>query len=328
LATVLFILALLSKPAAMTLPMLAIAIDWLLVGRALKQALYTAASWIVLAAPIAVLARLIQTIPSFHPIAPLWLRPFIAGDALVFYIAKIVWPVHLAIDYGRRWWIVSKQPWFYVSLLIMIVIAGVLIRLRRKFPWLLAALIVFLGSLLPVSGLTAFEFQYTSTTADHYLYVAMLGPAMIVAFILARPMRAPARVAASIVLILLAILTIRQQRVWQNDLTLFSHALRVNPQSPVVHTNLGNAYWMRNDIPDAIAEYRRSIQVDPEYVVAYGNLEQRLLDVGDLDGAIDVMRKLIEIKSHRSPRDDEQDRRELSRLLEIKNQTAATKPAE
>ena len=45
-----------------------------------------------------------------------------------------------------------------------------------------AGALIAVAGVGPVLGLTPFEFQYTSTVADHYLYLAMLGPAVGVAW--------------------------------------------------------------------------------------------------------------------------------------------------
>ncbi|MFM8718062.1 MAG: hypothetical protein ACKOFH_00790, partial [Chthoniobacterales bacterium] len=34
-------------------------------------------------------------------LVPVWTRPFVAADALAFYLAKVVWPAGLSADYGR-----------------------------------------------------------------------------------------------------------------------------------------------------------------------------------------------------------------------------------
>jgi tetratricopeptide (TPR) repeat protein len=90
-------------------------------------------------------------------------------------------------------------------------------------------------------GGVCFDFQEYSTVADHYLYLAILGPAVILAAILTRwPNRLLCGVA--IVWILsLSVQSFTQCRVWNNAVSLMRHAIEVNPISWVAHVNLANA---------------------------------------------------------------------------------------
>jgi hypothetical protein len=54
-------------------------------------------------------------------------------------------------------------------------------------PWLIVAFAVFVVALLPVLGLTPFNVQMISTVTDRYLYLAMLAPALAVAFLMREP---------------------------------------------------------------------------------------------------------------------------------------------
>ncbi len=53
---------------------------------------------------------------------------------------------------------------------------------RTRVPWLVSTAGVFVAGLLPVLGLVPFAFQAYSTVADRYVYIAMLGPALALAW--------------------------------------------------------------------------------------------------------------------------------------------------
>src|SRR5439155_4320623 len=89
LATIGLILAMLAKPIAMMTPFMALAIDWLM-GRRFRWRLLI---WFALAIACAVIAKISQPAPFAGIVVPSWARPFVAGDALAFYLFKIVWPV-------------------------------------------------------------------------------------------------------------------------------------------------------------------------------------------------------------------------------------------
>ena len=90
---------------------------------------------------------------------PLWQRPFIAGDALAFYLAKMLLPWRLGIDYGRSPLFVLDHAWGYLTWLVPVGLGLLLWRLRRRYPMLCLAAALFVAGLLPTLGLVPFLFQ-------------------------------------------------------------------------------------------------------------------------------------------------------------------------
>src|SRR5205807_2426410 len=96
------------------------------------------------------------------------------------------------------------RGWIYWTWLIPACLAIGLILVRRHRRVLLAAVLLFALPLLPVLGLRPFMFQYVSTVADHYLYLSMLGPALLAVWVIDRWPRA-----LRPVLVLLLLLLVR-----------------------------------------------------------------------------------------------------------------------
>ena len=71
-------------------------------------------------------------------------------------------------------------------------------------------------------------------------------------------------------------------------------AERLYPQDAGVHFNLGIAYGAGAP-GDEVAEYRRTLEIDPDYVPAYLNLGGALFAKGQYDEAIQVYRKGINV---------------------------------
>jgi hypothetical protein len=289
-ATIALLLAVLSKPSAMMVPAMAFVIDAMLIGRGLRRAFQSTAVWFVLELPLAIVARVAQDVSDLAPV-PLWARPFIAGDAIALYLAKLVVPFNLAVDYGRRPWQLMHSPMLWLTSIATLLLAVLLLIARKRAPWLAASGLVFLLPLLPVSGLAMFQFQYMSTTADHYLYLAMLGPAIAIACLIKH---VPSRVTysfATVIVLLLSIRTVHQSGFWLNDEALFRHTLDVNPNSFMAHNNLGNFYLLHGAIPTALDEYRKSIELNEDYVYPYQNLAGQLEAMGEISEANRVREK-------------------------------------
>jgi hypothetical protein len=99
-ALLFFAAAILSKPTAVALPLILATIDLLLLNRPARDVLKSIIPFALLAVPCMIWTKHAQPSTLIATI-PLWWRPFVAGDAIAYYLLKIVAPIHLAIDYGR-----------------------------------------------------------------------------------------------------------------------------------------------------------------------------------------------------------------------------------
>ena len=275
LATIAFVAAMLAKPSALTVPIIAFAIDRWLIRRPLRTIIAGLAPWAALSSVCAIIAASVQPAIGI-PAAPLWARPLIAGDSLAFYLYKLVWPIDLAIDYGHRPAVVMRHWWFFIMWIIPLALGGWLFMNRKRRPELFVAGNIFLAGLLPVLGLVTFDFQYYSTTADHYLYVSMLGPALAGAWAITRFNRTILLVAASILLALFGVRNGLQSRTWTDNLALFSHTIDVNPDSFMAWHNLGHTYLTMNRPDLAEPALRKAVALKPDFVDAHMNLANAL----------------------------------------------------
>jgi len=300
LATLALMLALLAKPSAMVVPLMALAIDALVLRRGLREMAMTLAPWFALAAAAALVAKLVQP-AIIVPDTPLWARPLIAGDALAFYLYKLTFPLKLAIDYGRRPPVVMQHWWLYVTWLVPALLAIVLILRRRRAPLLLLAGCLFVAGVLPMLGWTRFLFQMYSTTADHYLYLAMLGPALALAWLLAWQDERRTYVVAILVLAALGIRTILQARYWSDDYALFSRAAEITPNSFPAQTNLGNLYYRDGNLEAAERHFRAAVAARDDLVDARNNLANVLALQGRVDEAIEQIRAELRIRERQPP---------------------------
>lgn len=236
LACVAFALAAFAKPAAVGAPLAAIAIDRFALGSAWRGVIARAVPWLLIAAPMMIVARLAQPAAVVVPPSPP-ARLIVAADTVGFYLARIVAPVNQSIDYGRRpehvlrW---EASTFAYVGIAAAAAIAVALLARRR--PIALAAAGVFLAGLLPVLGLVPFDFQFFSGVADRYLYWSMAGVAIAVAAVVARRPHGARldRVVAVVTVGAMAVATFAQTAHWADDDAAFDRALRLNPASRAV----------------------------------------------------------------------------------------------
>lgn len=284
LATAAYLLALLSKPSAAALPIIVALIDVGLCNRRWQSVAESLAPWAALAIVFIVITKQQQLDSVLTYVPPLWARPFVALDALAFYLGKLVLPANLAVHYDHQPQTVLKDGWAYLTWIIPCLVLGLLWRSRRSGPWLVAAGI-FVAALLPTLGLIPFQFQVFSTVADRYAYMAMLGPALAMAAWLARSTATWRGTAAAWALILCGWLSLMQVSRWSDNQTLYEHTLTVNPRSWMAHNHLGLALKNDGRLGVAMRHFRQAIEMDPSYADAHYNLGNTLVQAKDLQQA-------------------------------------------
>lgn len=272
LATLAFVLALLAKPAAVVVPAIAWALDYWVLRRPVRESAVALIGWVAAATPFVVWTKSAQPDAMTDFITPLWARPFVATDAAAFYLYKLAVPLWLGPDYGRSSASVLREGWLYVTWILPCGLAIVIWLWRDRRPWLVASAGVFVAGILPVSGLIPFSFQNTSTVADRYLYFAMLGPALTLAWFLSQHRGNLVAVICGLILVSLGIKSAFQTAIWRDSLTLWTHAVTITPHSYFARYNLANALSRSGRIPEAIAQYRRSLELDPIQPEAHYNL--------------------------------------------------------
>jgi tetratricopeptide (TPR) repeat protein len=292
-ATCAFALALLANPVAVAALLVAWFLDYGLFERALRQSVNSLGPWLALALVFTAVTLWLHPVTLSVVVVPLWQRPLIAADALAFYLYKLFVPFGLSVDYGRSPAAVVQQGWIYFTWLVPAVLGLFLWLWRRRAPHVIIAAGIFAASLLPVLGFLPFGFQRISTVADRYLYLALLGPALVLAWAVSRWKSKPVLVACGILLAALGLKSAFQARLWKNNITLFSHALELNPNSWVSHYNLGLGLAQKGTLEDAGQHYRAALKIKPDYGRARYALGNVLATQGNFDEAIEQYRKVL-----------------------------------
>ena len=179
-ALVFYALALFSKTTACTIPAALLLILWLRRKPINLARLTQIAPFVVLGLAMGLLSiwweRIHQgTQGEIFSIGPIE-RILVASHAVWFYLGKLVWPAHLAFSYPR-WPIFAADPLNYFWLLLTVVVA-LLVWFVRRFTGrsVEVALLFFVATLSPVLGfIMLYTFRY-SWVADHYQYLACIGP--------------------------------------------------------------------------------------------------------------------------------------------------------
>ncbi len=271
LSAILLACALLSKPVAVVVPALALVLELVVLRRGARFAVPRLACAFLAAGVVLAATKSLQPDSVTGDVVATLQRPLVALDAIEFYVRKLFVPIGLAPDHGRRPALVLEHgvDASLVAVLLAIVLALAIPRVRRNA---LAPLALFLVGLAPVLGLVPFGHQAISTVADRYAYLALLGPALLVA-------RAwPARPTATLAIVAFvgvsasAALSFAQSAHWRSTEAIFARTLVVNPRSWIAHTNRGLVRQNSGDLVAARFEYEAALGVKPDHARALNNL--------------------------------------------------------
>jgi protein O-mannosyl-transferase len=260
-----FALSLMSKPSALTLPLiLPLLARWPL-GSSLTENEWRErfrGVWI-LSAVLFVLAVLSAAITLHGEPRPFDLvtgrERVIEGIVSIWsYLARVVWPANLAAIYPFPQ---SPTPPIVAAAIAAAVmgLACACIRLRARFPFLLAGGAVYVIGLLPTLGVVA--------SSDRFTYYPMIGTYIAIAWTIATvgdnaPRLRPALAAGSVIwILLLSAVTYRDTGWWRNDFALFSRMIEVTGAHPLAERNLGLARIAAGDPAGALQNFDRSLKL-------------------------------------------------------------------
>ncbi|MGH7177510.1 MAG: tetratricopeptide repeat protein, partial [Tepidisphaeraceae bacterium] len=229
--------------------------------------------------------------PMLEPFA----RILIAARAVWFYLAKLIWPTPLAFIYPLRF---SVAVWWYPLPILLLCVLWPLWQLRARIgrgP--LVALLFFIVTLAPALGFVNIYPMRFSLVADHFQYLACVGPIALVCAILS--MRS-ARWLAPLVLFTLTVLSWRRAGAYHDQETLWADTVRKNPASWMVQANYGAALLASGKLEAAEQHLGKSLamRADPAAMLSLGRVRQAR---GDLAGAVEQYENAIALNPKYAP---------------------------
>ena len=318
-----FILALASKPMAVTLPFLLLLLDYWPLQRVQGWRGTALLSHQVLQQPIRQL--LVEKLPLFVLSAAscaitVWaqraegtlqslqetsfrMRLENSLHAYVMYIRKTFWPSGFAVFYPHPG--PSLSLWKpIVALVLLCAISALVWRQRTIRPYLIVGWLWFVGSLVPVIGLVQVGDQ---AMADRYAYLPLIGIFVMVVwsvadFLDARHVTtAPRWALVFVVLGVLSFLTLQQISYWENSQTVWTQALDVSKGDPLVEKKFGNALVVLGDPDAAMPHLIKAERSYPDDTVLRVNLGMCFLARGRVQEAIQEFDEAVKLTNGNDP---------------------------
>lgn len=219
-------------------------------------------------------------------------RVLVAGQAVWFYAAKLVWPHPLVFFYPR--WEIDEQVWwqYLYPLSALAALVGMWLAQHRLGRGPLAAALIFVGVLTPALGFfDVYPFRY-SFVADHFQYHASvaliaLGSAAVTLIAAKAQGALTPGIRVALVAVLLATLgglTFQQSHVYRNLETLYRDILAKNPTSWNTYVNLANHLSEVRRYDEAFSVMREGLQARPDIAEVHSHYGAYLVLVGQRDG--------------------------------------------
>jgi tetratricopeptide (TPR) repeat protein len=180
-----------------------------------------------------------------------------------FYFEKLLYPINLAPEYDASFHLDIKSFPAVIACFLIISLSIYLFFNRQRAPWPFFSWFWYITALIPVVHLVP-----TSTVvADRYAYLPSFAFCLFFAYVMlnifkhTKPMFL--YLFAGCVVFILSVLSIQQNRIWNNEISLWQHAVKTSPRSAKSLSNLGMLYLRRGNYAEAFKYLEHARAVDP-----------------------------------------------------------------
>jgi len=292
-----FILSLLSKIQAVSLPLVLILIDYYHEKRFSFRQLLNKIPFLILSLATGVAGVIfLSQFGSLETgtIMPLVQRIFIGTFSLCIYLFKVIIPYPLSAIYPGP---ASLDLFFYLSAVVVVLLVALIWRFGRKVPFLVFGSLFFLVNvvfMLQVVG------AGQAFLADRFTYLAYIGIFLVIARalepLLSGRLKMVVIAPGILLLALFAFVSFTRTQAWENPETLFTDVVRKYPNAVMAHNNLGFYYRDKGRNEKAIEAYSQAIRYDPESFIALSNRGEVWFELGQTDKALNDMNEALRIR--------------------------------
>jgi len=308
-----FILSLLSKPMAVSLPFVLLILDWYPFGRIRSLKTFLAAfieklPFIILSLVLSILTILAQKAGGAMELmqrVPLPTRLLVAVRSLIAYLGKMVLPLNLLPYYPYPEKISPLSLEYVVPIILAVGITMTCLALMRQQKLWISLWSYYVITLIPVLGIIQAGSQ---SMADRFTYLPSLAPFLIIGLTAAKLYEKvtvserwksistkAGLLVALVMLVFMSYATIEQIGIWKNSIVLWNHVVDKEPLAGV-YNNLGAAYQAKGQFDMAIEQYQAALRLKPDNADAHYNLGAAYQAKGQFDMAIEQYQAALRLK--------------------------------
>jgi protein O-mannosyl-transferase len=283
LSFLLFILSLLSKPAAIILPLVLFLLDYWKGYKLSRKSAVNKIPYLLLSLLFAILTIKMQSHSAIAglEIYPWWARLFFACYVIMIYFSRFFIPYPLSAFHpypapDHLGFAVLLSPVFILAL-------AALLWYQRRNKEVIFGFLFFLVNLLLVLQIISIG---NTIVSERYTYVPYIGLACLAGYLLTRyRSKTPVWIVSSVVTVVFGILTFQRTKVWKDSYSLWSNVIDHYPRSPVPRTNRAN-YLCKEAVFDtskiaerdalfneALEDCNVALATKPNHIPGYENRE-------------------------------------------------------
>ncbi|MDP1623762.1 MAG: glycosyltransferase family 39 protein [Bacteroidales bacterium] len=295
-----FIFSLLSKAQAVTLPLVLFLSDYLLSRKFEWKNLLEKIPFLVLSLIFGITAVFAQKANGFlNPLdIPVYQSLFYAPYGVCIYLFKFVLPVYQTAVYIYPTTLAGEVPFYiYFSPIILIFVAIAIWKTWKNTRYITFGLLFFLTTILPV---LQFLPVGPAVVSERYTYIPYLGLAAIVAILFWEKIPAMEvrwrnifKAGASLLILILIILTWNRNLVWRDSVTLWTDVMEKNPRCISAYINRAFIFNEQKQYDEALQDCTDGLKIDSTNFtlyknrgIAYGIIGKHGLALSDYSSAI------------------------------------------
>jgi hypothetical protein len=291
----LFLLAVMSKSMAVTLPLILILLDFYplkrsdFTPRSLSKAVMEKWHYMGVSLFVGLVTLSTQSLamPPTENL-PGWAKMLNAVDNFWFYIAHYLVPVNLSplYPYPDGETLTQFSFWFGGAFFLVSSLLLGMVTWRLGYRWPLVLLGYYIITLLPVSGLIHVG---PAKATDHYTYLATIPLGFLTGLCIVYAIQTYPKVRSitfSIAIaycLFLSLLTIQQVTYWNNPQALWTRVVQLHPDSSLGHRNLASAYYSIGEKENALRHARKSVRLGGSAEDYVQRLELEMSSGSELD---------------------------------------------
>lgn len=294
-----FLLSLLSKSSAVTLPLVLIAIDYFLKSKIQFKDWLNKIPFIVLSVTfglITIFSRESAGHLSDLSIQFDWFeRIFLIAYSVLFYPFKWLIPLELSAFYPYPEVTNGLLPWIYYAAPIVLFLLLYFVWKHRQKSLLVVGVLFYLLSISIVLQIIAVGNQLTT---DRYLYLPMIG-LLIIVYELCKSVKTEKIIYLfSIWIIFLAFGAHQRTKIWENDQLIWEDVIEKHPEVAQAYNNLGSFLLQKGQVQEAFNNFNKAVQLKPYYADALSNRGNLYSQKGESKKALADFNEAIKLRPH------------------------------
>ena len=301
---ILFVASLMSKSAAVTLPLIILLLSYYINKRIIIKDWLYSIPFFILSLIFGFIAIRTQKDAigsvNVNEMYNIYQRVLLVCFALYFYIIRFIVPYGFSAIHPYPFTENMSLPteYYFAPILLIVLIFIIFISKKELKSILLFGFVFFIITISLIIQLMPFG---DAIVSERYTYIPYIGLSFITANIIILLLKKNNRILLIFLsvsyLLFLTISTIEQIKIWNNSEILWTKSIASNPKSYISYYSRGAARSEVGNYKDAYDDYNTAISINPKYALPYNNRGLIKLKNNDINGAIEDYCKAISLDS-------------------------------